>query len=143
MWRKKTQLVKKVKNSNCDKTEKHKLWQSSKTQIETKFKKKTQIVNKKTKRVKLWQNLKTQIVNKLKANCDKTQKNKLGQNLKTQMVTVVIMTVVTVPVIVRYPILDTRISFSFSVTLRVPPHDSETGWTGELWSDPVLLILEN
>ena len=29
------------------------------------------------------------------------------------------------------------------VTLRVPPLDSETGWTGELWSNPVLLILEN
>ena len=30
-----------------------------------------------------------------------------------------------------------------SVTLRVPPLYSETGWTGELWSNPVLLILEN
>ena len=29
------------------------------------------------------------------------------------------------------------------VTLRLPPLDSETGWTGELWSNPVLLILEN
>ena len=29
------------------------------------------------------------------------------------------------------------------VTLRGPPLDSETGWTGELWSNPVLLILEN
>ena len=28
-------------------------------------------------------------------------------------------------------------------TLRLPPLDSETGWTGELWSNPVLLILEN
>ena len=46
-----------------------------------------------------------------------------------------------------YPILDTRISVrSFVrpfVTLRGPPLDSETGWTGELWSNPVLLILEN
>ena len=45
------------------------------------------------------------------------------------------------------PILDTRISFSFSslpsVTLRLPPLISEMGWTGELWSNPVLLILEN
>ena len=31
--------------------------------------------------------------------------------------------------------------YSF-VTLRLPPLDSETGWTGELWSNPVLLILE-
>ena len=29
------------------------------------------------------------------------------------------------------------------VTLRGPPLDSETGWSGELWSNPVLLILEN
>ena len=45
------------------------------------------------------------------------------------------------------PKLDTRISFvrlsSSSVTLRVPPLDSETGWTGELWSNCVLLIVEN
>ena len=47
----------------------------------------------------------------------------------------------------RYPILDTRISFSSfsfsSVTLRPPPLDSETGWTGELWSKTKFLILEN
>ena len=50
-----------------------------------------------------------------------------------------------------YPILDTRISVCLCVrvfvcscvTLRGPPLDSETGWTGELWSNPVLLILEN
>ena len=29
------------------------------------------------------------------------------------------------------------------VRLRLSPLDSETGWTGELWSNPVLLILEN
>ena len=51
----------------------------------------------------------------------------------------------------RYPILDTRISVRMCVcvyvcvcvTLRGPPLDSETGWTGELWSNPVLLILQN
>ena len=45
------------------------------------------------------------------------------------------------------PILDTRISVRsyvcLCVTLRGPPLKSETGWTGELWSNPVLLILEN
>ena len=44
------------------------------------------------------------------------------------------------------PILDTRISFvcsSCSVTLVLPPLKSEKGWTGELWSNRVLLILEN
>ena len=43
-----------------------------------------------------------------------------------------------------HPKLDTRISVlrRLSVRLRVPPLDSETGWTGELWSNPVLLILE-
>ena len=29
------------------------------------------------------------------------------------------------------------------VTLRVPPLYSDTEWTGELWSNHVLLILEN
>ena len=46
------------------------------------------------------------------------------------------------------PKLDARISFLFlrplsPVTLRGPPLDSETGWTEELWSKRVLLILEN
>jgi hypothetical protein len=45
---------------------------------------------------------------------------------------------------IKYPKLDTRISFvRMFVTLRGPPLDSETGWTGELWSNRVLLILEN
>ena len=45
----------------------------------------------------------------------------------------------------NYPKLDTRISFvrSSFVTLRVPPLKSETCWTGELWPNRVLLILEN
>ena len=44
-----------------------------------------------------------------------------------------------------HPKLDTRISVlrRLSVRLRVPPLDSKTGWTGELWSNPVLLIFEN
>ena len=29
------------------------------------------------------------------------------------------------------------------VTLRGPPLDSEMGWTGELWLNRILLILEN
>ena len=38
------------------------------------------------------------------------------------------------------PKLDTRISFvRSSVTLVLPPLDSETGWTGELWSKTNLL----
>ena len=42
------------------------------------------------------------------------------------------------------PILDTRISVRTpSVMLVLPPMKSETGWTGELWSNRVLLILEN
>ena len=48
---------------------------------------------------------------------------------------------------IQNPIFDTRISVRvfvcLCVTLRGPPLDSETGWTGELWSNPVLLILEN
>ena len=30
-----------------------------------------------------------------------------------------------------------------SVMLVLPPLKSETGWTGELWSNHVLIILEN
>ena len=43
------------------------------------------------------------------------------------------------------PILDTRISVrpSSFVTLRGPPLDSETGWTGELWSKTNLLNWQN
>ena len=42
------------------------------------------------------------------------------------------------------PKLDTMISVrSSSVTLRGPRLKSETGWTGELWSNGVLLIFEN
>ena len=44
-------------------------------------------------------------------------------------------------------ILNTRISFVQtpppSVMVRVPPLDFDTGWTGELWSNRILLILEN
>ena len=51
-------------------------------------------------------------------------------------------------VIHTYPILDTRISVRSDFVRRhgcamLPPLDSETGWTGELWSNRVLLILEN
>ena len=87
-------MVTKVKNSNCDKTQKLKLWQQSNWD-------KTQNVTK----LKLWQNFKTQIVTKLKTQIVtklkklkfyQNQKIKLWQNLKTQIVIVVIVTVVTV-----------------------------------------------
>ena len=49
---------------------------------------------------------------------------------------------------IKHPIVDTRISVlwtppSSSVTLRGPPLYSETGFTGELWWNGVLLILKN
>ena len=82
-------MVKKLKNSNIDKTQKIKLWQISKTKIVTKLK--PQIVTKlknsncdktkknsncyKTQNLIFWQNSKTQIVTKLKnSNCNKAQK---------------------------------------------------------------------
>ena len=41
-------------------------------------------------------------------------------------------------------ILDTRISVLCpSVMLTVPPLDSETGWTGELWSKTNILKWQN
>ena len=49
-WNSKTQVVMKLKNPNCDKTQKLKMWQYSKSQIVN-----TQTVTK----LKLWQNLKT------------------------------------------------------------------------------------
>ena len=51
----------KLNNSNCDKTQKLKLWQNSKTQIVTKLKNSNCY---KTQNCKFWQN----------SNCDKTQK---------------------------------------------------------------------
>ena len=36
-----------------------------------------------------------------------------------------------------------RLYVCMFITLRGPTLDSETGWTGELWSNLVLLILEN
>ena len=44
----------------------------------------------------------------------------------------------------KHPRLETRSSAlrTLSVTLRLHPLDFETGWTGELWSNCVLLILE-
>ena len=65
-----------LKNSNCDHTEKFKLWWNSKTQIVMKLK--TQIV----------MTLKTSNCDKtLNSNCNKTQKLKFCQNSKTQIVT--------------------------------------------------------
>ena len=70
----------KLKNSNCDKTQKLKFWQNSKTQIVTKLKK--HFFNK-IQKLKLWQYSKTQIVTKLKnSNCDKTQFMKKKTTLK-------------------------------------------------------------
>ena len=83
-------------NSNYDKTQKHKLWKNSKTQIVTKLKNSNCYQNQKlklweklksktltTQKLKVGQNSKTQNVTILKnSNCDKTQKLKLWQNLK-------------------------------------------------------------
>ena len=72
----KTQVMKELKNSNCDKTQKLKLWLSSKTPILTKLKNSN---SDKTQKLKLWQNAKIQIVTtqmatKLKnIKCDKTE----------------------------------------------------------------------
>ena len=78
----KSQMVIQLQKSNCDRTQKHKLWQNSKTQIVTKLKlwrkklkkskcHKTQIVPNLRTQIK-YQNSKTQIVTKLKnLNCVK------------------------------------------------------------------------
>ena len=91
-----------LKNSNCDETQKIKLWWNSKTQTVMKFKKS---YCDETQKLKFWQNLKlklcpnskTQILTKLKfwqnSNCEKKINNskcegkklKLGQNSKLKL----------------------------------------------------------
>ena len=68
-------------------TQKLKMWQNSKIQIETNAKKKLWQTKLKTQN-KTKQNLKIQNVTKLKnASCEKTQKLKLWQNSTTQIMT--------------------------------------------------------
>ena len=88
MWRNsKTQIVTKLKNSNCYRTQILNLRKNSKIQILLKL---NNTNCDKTQKTKLWQNLITQIVTKLKnsnwiktknSNYDKTQKHKLWQNM--------------------------------------------------------------
>ena len=83
-------MVTTLKTWNCEKSQKIKLWQNSKTRIMTKLKK---LNCDKTQKLKLWQNSKTQIVTKLKnSNCDKTKKNQIATKLEVQIVTVAIVT---------------------------------------------------
>ena len=111
----KTCIGTKLKNSNwdktqhigtkqieliCDKTQKQKLRQNSKTKIRTKLNKNSnfdKITRKKsnygkTQKLKLWNRSKTEIVFKKKltklenSNCEKSQKLKLWQNSKTKIV---------------------------------------------------------
>ena len=82
----KNQKLKFWQNSNCDKPHKHKLWQNSKTQIVTKLKysncEKLKLrPNKKTKIAKKKLSKKIMIVAKLRNwKSDKSQKLKLWQN---------------------------------------------------------------
>ena len=69
MWQNsKTQIVTKLKTSNCDKTQK--------IQFETKLKSTN---CDKSQKLKLWQNKKLKLWQLKKSNCDKTQKLKLWQ----------------------------------------------------------------
>ena len=68
----------KLKTSNCDQTQKLKLWWNLKTQIVTKLK---------FGQTKFHRKTQTQIVMKLKnSKCDETQKLELWSNWKTQFV---------------------------------------------------------
>ena len=94
-----------LKNSNCQKKLKQKMWQlknsnCDQSQIVTKLKnsscyktQKFQIMTKlqkpncnKAQKLKLWHNLKIQIATILNSNCDKTQKLKWWQNSKLSLV---------------------------------------------------------
>ena len=72
---KKNQIVTKLKHSNCDKTQKLKLWQNSITKIVTKQKKSNSNPNcDKTPHSDCDKSKNT--------NCDKNQKNQIGTKLK-------------------------------------------------------------
>ena len=73
----KTQIVTKLQNSNCDKTQKLKLWKKN-----TKILNVTKFKDSNCDKTKKENCDKTQ-----NSNCDKTQKLKLRQNLETQNVT--------------------------------------------------------
>ena len=81
-----TQNVTKLQNSNCNKTQKLKLWQIPTTKIVTKLKN-LFVTN------KIWENSKTQNVRKIKmshiknSNCNITQNLKMWQNKKSQILT--------------------------------------------------------
>ena len=78
-----------LQNSNCDKTQKLKLWEKKKVQ-NVNCQTKTKIVSKlensncdKSQKLKLWQNSTTQIVTKpKKINCDKTKKKSNSDKTK-------------------------------------------------------------
>ena len=70
----------KLKNSNCDKTQKLKFLHNSITEINTQKKKK---MLKKIQKLKLWQYSETQILTNLKnSNCDQTEKNQIVTKAK-------------------------------------------------------------
>ena len=78
----KTQFVTKLENSTCDKTQKLKLWWNwKKHRLQTNSK--TQNVKKRKKKLNLWPNFKTQVVTKLKnKNCEKVQKKNCDKSQK-------------------------------------------------------------
>ena len=128
MWKNsKTQILTKLKKSNCDKTKK-KLWQNSKIQIGKKIKLEKQMVT------KLIKSNCDQFQKLNKSNCDNTQKLKLWQkskikflqNSKTHIVTVVILTVVTVAVV---------------TVVIVTSFSKDTSTTDEMFSVQLLPIL--
>ena len=93
LWQNSKHKCWQLKNSICEKTQKFKLWQNSRTKMGTKFKNSN---CDKAQKLQLWPNSKTQIVaiNFLKK-CDKTKK-------KTQIVTVVLVTVLTVVIVTSF-----------------------------------------
>ena len=87
----KNQIVTKLKNTNCDKTQQFKWWQNSKLNL-------WQLKNSnwdKTQKLKLWQNQYKKRGKIENTNCDKTLKLKLWQKSKTQIVTKLEVEVVT------------------------------------------------
>ena len=151
-------IVTKFKNSNRDKAQKLKWWQNSncdKTQMVRKRKKNKQL---KMLQLKLWQNTRTQIMTKpqkLKlwpnSNCDKTWEHFdtlttdemfSGQRFAILAMLFYLWHLAYIGITSVWKCQRNRSSLSVALGLHRNRLDSETGWTGELWSNCLVLLLD-
>ena len=139
MWlNSKTQIVTKLKNTNCDQNKKKfKLWQNSKTQIVTKLKNSNYDKTKKNP-----------IVTKLKkSNCDPTQKIKLLHHSVVKVVTVVrvvrVVTVVTKKFSHFFLSLKFWHNLKTQIVTKLKNSNFDQTQKHKLWQDSTLKFLQN